>query len=487
MDGKNILAIKHTDPGTYGDTFGFEFQQHILAVLARTPGYILRFRPALDSTYFSFDVLRPVAKALLAHVDKYKHLPTRITLFETVKSMSSADKLPLVEATIKKLYAEDISDAESVKDKTIEFGRLMAAVNASLANAEDLDKGDRSKILDRIQKAMQVGNDLMAKGVVYHEITVEERTELYQKELDGVDLIPTGMTHLDMMLRGGAQKGELFCGIALPKFGKTTFLVNVGFGALISPRCLKVAHITCEISRAETVKRYDDRWSGSALALRSTNPKRYAEIIDTKLKNFRKGELRIEGFARKALTPSRLRSLLEIWRQDGFDVECLVLDYADEMKPDKQHQGEWWRDGIEIFGELKTIAGEYNCAVWTVNQVTGANEEKEIWDAWNIAGGKEKIAVVDGLIGLMQTREEYGLNRFRIEGTAIRGRASHQMVHGIINRGQCRMTTQALFDASGNLVSGQASDEMLMADSSKKNNNGNGSHLKNRVFGGNRR
>jgi len=57
--------------------FGDEFQRHALAVLARIPGAVLRYRSALDHAYFGSKALRQVAEVLFAHVDEYAKLPSK--------------------------------------------------------------------------------------------------------------------------------------------------------------------------------------------------------------------------------------------------------------------------------------------------------------------------------------------------------------------------------------------------------------------------
>ena len=77
----------------YEDTFGTGFQQHILAVLLRSPGLVMRYRSALDHTYFSSESIPAIAKSLLASVDTHKVLPTRQTLLQLVSESLPEDAM----------------------------------------------------------------------------------------------------------------------------------------------------------------------------------------------------------------------------------------------------------------------------------------------------------------------------------------------------------------------------------------------------------
>lgn len=211
--------MSNEEIGTYAESFGEKFQQQILAVLVRVPGVAVRYRSALDYQFFTSEIHRVIAKALLAHMDSYRYLPSEATLIEHVREEVPDDLMEQVEKTISKLMDANVSDAQAVTDKLVEFGKTQAMVNAVIACADDLEKGDRRKIIARVQEAQLVGEDILDIGTDYLG-TLPERAEWYEHVEQDLDVVPTGLYHLDVAMGGGLGRGELGVVIAPPKRGK---------------------------------------------------------------------------------------------------------------------------------------------------------------------------------------------------------------------------------------------------------------------------
>lgn len=427
--------------------FGETFQRHSLAVLTRIPGGVLRYRSALDHTFYGSDALRTIAEVLFAHVDEYAKLPQQPTLTEEIKDQVSDEDFPSVRRTLDRLYKEDVSDAQAVLLKLIEFGKQQALVNATLKAADKLDRGDRD-LRPLFDEAALVGEDLLDIGVDYRG-DLESRLARYRDPaLQDADLIRTGIAHLDAMLDGGLGRGEMGVILAPPKRGKSTTLINIGFGALTSVHRYRVAHYSLEMSQDKVASRYDDRLMGDRVAFKKTDMERYVAALEQRMKRAVRGQLFVKDYPTRGASVSKIRSHLSLLAARGFYPDLILVDYADIMKPERR-LGEMRHEQAGIYEDLRQLAGEYNAALWTGSQASRGALEKDIITIEDFAEAFEKAAIVDAAIAFCQSNDERIERRCRLFGAALRNQEDGRTVECEIQRDQCRLRSLALYDVAG--------------------------------------
>lgn len=428
---------------TYDRDFGEEFQMHMLAVLLRTPGVVQRYRTAIDPLYFSTDPLRVVADSLITHVDGYHGLPTRVTLLEGVRERVGEQAFPTVERVVKRLYKREIPDADSVVDRIVDFGKTQAMVNAVLRSVDEIERGALHKVRPLIQDASMVGADLGDKGIEYGSDDAYRRG-VYAVVDDPNNSVPTGISHLDDVLGGGLRRGELGAVLALPKVGKSTALVNIGFGAVTSAEGFGAVHYTCEMSREMVFQRYDDRLAGPNVKWRNEDRERYMKILETRAKKFVRGRLLIQGYPSRHLTTSTIRAHLTTLASDGFTPDVLLVDYADIMRPERR-LGEVRHEQAGIYEDLREIAGEFNVAVWTGSQAPpGSCADKETLTIYDFAESREKGMILDCAVSINQTRDEALDGRVRLFVAGLRRGEGEQVIECDIVRKQCSIRSTGL-------------------------------------------
>jgi replicative DNA helicase len=444
-----------SDVGTYAEQFGTKFQAHILAVLMRIPGVIVRYRSALDYRFFTSDVHKVIAKALFQHVDAFRFLPSPETLVETARPETDEEMMVSVEEAVGKLSMKDVSDSDAVCLKLVEFGKTQAMVNAVVACADDLKKNKRDKILTRVQEAQLVGEDVVDVGTDYLT-TMAEREFWYAANQDNNDTIPTGIRHLDLAMGGGLGRGELGVVLASPKRGKTGVLVNIGFGALMSTRNLNVIHYSMEIvesnakSRPHKVsKRYDDRLACHAIRMKHADPAKYAEILRKKAQMFIHGQLYVKSYPTRQAGVSTVRNHLSLMASKGFHPDLVIVDYADIMRPERR-MGEVRHEQAGIYEDLRALAAEFDAAVWTASQTNRGALDKETVTIADFAEAFEKAAIVDAAAALCQTNAERMEGRCRLFMAALRNEEDGRTVECEFMRDRCYVRSTGLLDAGFN-------------------------------------
>lgn len=437
------------DSSTYEAAFGPKFQAHILAVAARCPGFILRYRTAMSHEFFVDDSHRVIADQLLRHVDEYHALPTHATMEEVVKQATKGDDQDVALAALGDLYRDDVSDAHAVMQQVIRFGRHQALVNATLTVAEEIDRGQHKSIDEYgdlrkpIDAALLVGEDLLNVGIRYRNN--EDRYAYYtQEEADG-ERIPTGIPHLDFAMDGGLGRGELGVILAPPKKGKTTTLINFGFGALAASFGYNVVHYSMEISKEKVISRYDDRLMGKRVILKRRDPVTYVDLLRQRVEETIVGNLYVQHYHTRTATVGTIRSHLSLLAAEGFHPDLIIVDYGDIMKPQRR-LGEMRHEQAGIYEDLRQLGGEFNAGVWTASQTSKGALEKDVVTIADFAEAFEKAAIADAVWAFCQTDAERIEQKARLFAAALRSTEDGRTVEVDIRRDHCRIRSTGLFD-----------------------------------------
>lgn len=436
----------------YDEDFGPSFQRHILAVAARAPGFVERCRSVLDHRYFVSDAHRAVARALLEHVDQHRKLPAKPTLLEDLRHKVGSDDFESVAATVKDIYREPIHDSEAVMQRVVSFGKRMAMLNAVLEGAAHIDKGDTNQVEPLIRKAMLVGEDMTKTGTEFAG-NLAQRLKLYRSpETEDERRIPTGIAHLDYLMRGGLKRGTLGVLLAPPKRGKTTALINMGFAALASLDGLNVFHYTLEMSEQAVLRRYDARLMGSLVKSRLTDPNGFASELSKRVRKLVHGRLVVKEYPTRSATVDMIRSNMSIHAAQGFNPDLVIVDYAGIMRASSRRAGEFRHEQASIFEDLRAMAGEFNAAVWTAQQANRGALDKETITMVDVAETFEVAAVADALLALCQTPDEQADGVCRLFGAAMREIESDWTVSCKIRRNECRITSLSVEDSTRSRV-----------------------------------
>jgi replicative DNA helicase len=430
----------------YGGEFGLKFQEHILAIIARVPAFALRYRQVLRPEFFESKDHRAIAKTLLTYTDEYSDLPTEATLIEKARLMVSDDERDVIEKRVIGLYSQSIADSQSVMDMVIEFGRNQAMVNAVLQAGDKLSKGDRD-IRSYIDEAMLVGQDLLDLGHNYKKDAATRLHWYLHPEEQLLNLVPTGITHVDIALNGGLARGEMGVILAPPKRGKSTILINIGYGALVSPLGLNVVHFTLEMGREKVARRYDDRLMGGKVRSRAIDPQAYVAELADRVERDIHGQLFVKEYPTRSATVADMRSFLSIVTAQGFPPDVVIVDYADIVKASRR-MGEMRHEQAGIYEDLRALAGEFNVALWTGSQAGRAALDKEVITINDFAESFEKAAIVDAVWAFCQTLDEKIDNECRLFGAALRGVEDGVTAVCAIDRDACLVESIELRNAA---------------------------------------
>jgi replicative DNA helicase len=293
----------------------------------------------------------------------------------------------------------EVDGADYIKSVSLDFCRKQKLKEAILKSVNLLQKSSFEEISGLINEAIKLGSD---NDFGYDYIVDFEK----RFELKARDPISTGWRLIDDICRGGLGKGELGVVIAPTGVGKSMALVHLGAQALKAGK--NVVHYTLELQDTTIASRYDSCITGVPLFdLHDFKDEIYEKIQDIE------GKLIVKSYPTKSASPNMLKAHLERLRQRDTKVNMIIVDYADLLKPNLSHKEK--RIELEnIYEELRGIAQEFECTMWTASQTNRSGLNAEVITMESISEAFNKCFVSDFIFSISRTAEDKLANTGRI-------------------------------------------------------------------------
>lgn len=402
----------------------------------------------------SNDIFINIVNVLLESIDEH-----HLFIFEKALKFHYFDEPILQDPELQEQFLEMIKDRLNNKDKfyIIEKFRgkkLEKIIEKGMARRENNDINEMSCIkylteklesfvllrnAQQIVSAVKNADANMSLGIIDEKDLASIKSNIYEllndltfeadfgeMELDDIEqrerdrtiinqakIISTFSPKLNEILVGGAYPNKLYFIAAPPGFGKSLFLVNIGHWALINDKT--VFHFTLEMTASEVMTRYDCLVSGKPIIDIINSP---ADVINGYVKRFTeehsKSRLLLKEFPPEVLTKEMLS--LYIKRKimsSGMKPDIIIVDYADLMKSSVKNT-ERRSDLGMIYRQLKALASEFSCPVWTASQINRAGYDRAESDISNLSESWEKAMIADLVLVARQTKEEFQANKLRL-------------------------------------------------------------------------
>ena len=218
--------------------------------------------------------------------------------------------------------------------------------------------------------------------------------------------VTTGWERVDKITQGGLGRGELGVVIAPTGAGKSMALVHLG--AMAVKAGLQVVHYTLELSDTVVASRYDSCLTG--VPLKDLMDQK--EYILEEVKNV-KGKLIIKEYPTKSASTSVIKNHLKRVVSAGQKVDMIIVDYGDLLNPTVRYKEK--RTELEtIYEELRAIAMEFICPVWTASQTNRSGLNAEVVTMESISEAFNKCFVADFIFSVSRTVDDKKTNSGRI-------------------------------------------------------------------------
>ena len=382
--------------------FGKSFQENLCQLILLDRVFADQMMEILDINFLELNYLQVFARRIFDYKTKYKMHPS-VEIMTTILRADISEENSLTQKQVRDFFARmmrtSVQDTEYIQDTAVDFCKKQILKGAMMKSIPLLKKSSFEDIQKLINDAMKLGTN---NDYGYHYIKdFEKRFELITR-----DPVTTGWELIDKLCKGGLGNGELGVVIAPTGAGKSMALVHLGAHALKEGK--NVVHYTLELADTTVATRYDSCITG--IHLQDVYTKKddiYEEIKDIK------GQLVVKEYPTKSAGVGTIRAHLEKIKQRDIDVGMIIVDYGDLLKSDnkkdeKRHQLE------SIYEELRAVAQENECPVWTASQTNRSGLNAEVITMESISEAFNKCFVADFIFSLSRTVEHKNENGGRL-------------------------------------------------------------------------
>ena len=370
--------------------FGHVFQAKIISSLLSDKKFIQTISDILEPEYFDSDANKWIAKEVREYFFEYKTPPTLEVMKVKIDEMENEVLQVSVIENLKESWRNVKStDLKFVQEQTLEFCRNQVMKNAIMDSVDLIEVGQYDQIKKLVDSAMKAGSD-RDLGHDYI-IGIEERLTQSSRHT-----VKTGWDPIDEVMDGGLASGELGVVVAPAGIGKSWCLQTLGASAVKNG--LNVVHYTLELNENYVGLRYDTVFSG----VTTSDIQFYQEDVKKKIDQL-KGTLLIKYFPTKSASVQTLTSHLSQIEIQNQKPDLVLVDYADILKgigSEKRHVLE------NIYEDLRGLAGELDCPIWTASQANRSSLEEEVIDATKVAEAYSKVMIADFVVSVSRKVED---------------------------------------------------------------------------------
>lgn len=393
------------------ETYSFipEFQERILAIILRKPGFLRQYRDVVSRDYWESFVVADLAEATLQHFDAFRRPPDPVELAERIDAQLSerpAKKphLPLYIEVLQRVWSCDLGTEEWVVEKVVEFGRHQALKRALIESFELLpDKKNHGAMEALVRNALAVGTGLGDKVRFFDERypALLSVSSVLQRSP-----IPTGLGPLDVRLGGGLGLNGEF-GILHGETGLGKSFLLLAFTAAAALAGYHAHYATLELQEDVVVNRLGRFFSRRSRQQIDADP----ELAKAKIREvlaMTKGRISYSFHPPKRATVIDIHE--EILRSEDSHkrrVDLVVYDYLDRCKPLRARD----KDYEEQAETYEYTAGWHQeegiqKAGWTGSQVNSEGMKADTVRGAHTRGAKAKLDSASIIVNMSQSAEE---------------------------------------------------------------------------------
>jgi replicative DNA helicase len=379
--------------------------------------------------YFDFPSYQRIYKGIRDYYDKYNNLPSDAALVDFIRFTNpdnTKDDNDYEEdlMSINQIDQDIFNHKEFIMDIVEDFAKKGAMTEAIKKSVSLLKEEKFGEIEQLIKDALLVTRDVEV-GQDYFEDVKDRVHRMFQQKSE--NKLRTVFPTFDRNLEGGLSPKELAIVVAPPGVGKSLYLVNQGAKSLLEGR--NVLYISLEMSEDKIGNRFDSVLTllkNSKLKEPGTQLKLHERLGIIKEKT--PGRLIIKEFPTGAANVNNVRALLiKLRLHKNFIPDLIIVDYLELLRPNRIIDSEYMAQQ-RIAEELRGLASEHKCLVWTASQTNRQARKVSIITDAELGDSYGKIRPADWVISLNQSQEEYDKGQVRVYVLKARDSKQHYLV-----------------------------------------------------------
>jgi archaellum biogenesis ATPase FlaH len=382
--------------------FGKAFQENLCQLILLDRPFADQIKEVLSTEFLELKYLQVFTQKIFEYKEKYKVHPT-YDIMTTLLRTGLDDQNETVQKQVRDYFAriqnKEPEGSQFVKETSLDFCKKQKLKEAMLKSVKLLQNSSFDEISKTINDALKLGSSTDF-GYDYL-VDFEKRFQIKAR-----NPITTGWDEIDQVSKGGLGSGELGVVIAPTGAGKSMVLVHLGTEALKLGKT--VVHYTLELADSVVASRYDSCLTG--IEIRELYS--FKEQIFESVQNLA-GKLIVKEYPTKSASTNTIKLHLEKLKMRGVKPEMIIVDYGDLLKP-ISNQREKRQELETIYEELRGIAQENSCPVWTASQTNRSGLNAEVITMESISEAFNKCFVADFIFSVSRTIEDKASNGGRI-------------------------------------------------------------------------
>ena len=390
--------MNHQERVDFSD-YGKSFQENLCQLVFEDRAFSDQIREVLNVNFLELKYLQVFVKMIFEYRDKYSVHPST-TIMTTLLRTGLREENDLIQKQVRDYFSRQsktiVQDEEYIKATSLDFCKKQVLKEAILKSVPLLRKSSFEDIQKLINDAMKLGID---NDVGYDYVKdFEERFKIQVRNPRTF-----GWKLIDNLCKGGLGSGELGVVIAPTGAGKSMVLVHLGAQAVKEGKT--VIHYTLELADTTIGSRYDSCITKVPLKdLHSFKEQIYEDVQDLE------GKLIIKEYPTKSASPNTIRNHIEKLQMRDIRPDMIIVDYGDLLRPNTRNDEK--RHELEsIYEELRGIAQECKCPVWTASQTNRSGINADVITMESISEAFSKCFVADFIISVSRTVEDKSANK----------------------------------------------------------------------------
>ena len=334
--------------------------------------YCRKVLPFIKSDYFDIKEEQVVFNEIVNFVDKYKRIPTQISLeieVESRKDLTEDQHKNIVEI-IKTLDSTEV-DMEWLVDTTEKFCKDKAIYNAIVEGISIIDGKDKNRGADAIPNILTDALAVCFDNAVGHDYfdDSEKRFDFYHRV---EERIPFDLDFFNKITKGGLPTKTLNIALAGTGVGKSLFMCHMAANCMSQGK--NVLYITLEMAEERIAERIDANLMNVSMEDLHDLPK---NMFDSKIESIAKktnGKLIIKEYPTASAHSAHFRGLIkELAIKRSFKPDMIFIDYlnicaSSRLKGASNVNSYTYIKSIAE--ELRGLAVECNVPIMSATQTT---------------------------------------------------------------------------------------------------------------------
>ena len=388
-----------------------------LSNLVANEDYCRKVLPFLKSTYFDIKEQRIIFEEIHNFVDKYKKVPTKISLeieVEQRKDLTETEHSKIVEI-IKTLDSTDV-DIEWLLDTTEKFCKDKAIYNAIVEGISIIDGKDKNKSADSIPSILTDALAVSFDNAVGHDYLLDSDTRFeYYHRIE--ERVPFDLDFFNKITNGGLPNKTLNIALAGTGVGKSLFMCHMAASSLSQGK--NVLYITLEMAEERIAERIDANLMNITMDDLHELPKKMFDDKIAKITKKTSGTLIVKEYPTASAHSAHFRGLIkELAIKKSFKPDIIFIDYLNICASSRfkgVQNANSYTIVKSIAEELRGLAVECDVPIMSATQTTRSGFASTDVDLTDTSESFGLPATADFMFALISNEELDELNQIVVK------------------------------------------------------------------------